>query len=482
MGRPLGLQSLRDFTGGQNTEVVDSLLPANSMRLIQNMDTDFIGALRVRKGTTAIGDQLQDNKNILGLFNFRDSGSGSNNQQIAGVNNSGDTQAVLKYNNAGTWTNISGGTSFTASAKFRFATFVDYVFIVNSARDAVKSWTGAGATALGTTNLTSAPVGEYITVFKDRLYIASTATYNDRLFFSSVPDATTLAITWAISTDYLDVNPDDGMNITGLANIGSLLLIFKDRALYRWNGSSTDADVIVNYGASSQEGICVHDGIAYFFNPGGIYGSNGGYPLKLSAPIQRWIDAIPGSYYTSVSMGADSKNVYASIGDVTVDSVAYTNVVLVYNLQSQTWTIRTYAEEIKRFANYIESDETENIMIGNDDGDVQRLNFGSTDTGTDIAYRVISKKLDFGSMAIVKSFSDVFVFGEKLPGAKTSIRTEESELYSPTDNLLERWWKRLKGIKNRGRYFILELSGSSRDGQGIFVGWEIVDLSDEGYD
>ena len=101
------LKQIRDFSGGQQTEISDYLTPMNAMRLIENMDTDIVGSLKVRLGTATLGTQLEDNKPILGLYNFQDSGAGTYSQQIAAVDNSGSTQAVTEYNNSGTWTAIT---------------------------------------------------------------------------------------------------------------------------------------------------------------------------------------------------------------------------------------------------------------------------------------------------------------------------------------------------------------------------------------
>ena len=471
------LQSLRDLSGGTVTEVIDALLPDNTFRLIQNMDSDVIGALRVRKGTTAIGDQLVDGKSVKGLYNFRDSGTGANSQQIAGIDNSGGTQAVLKYNNAGTWTDISGGTSYTAGAKFRFATFLDLAFIVNSAFDAVKSWSGSGA--LGTSQLTSVPVGQFINVFKSRLYIAGTSANPDRVYFSSIPDISG-NITWTTATDWLDVNPSDGMNITGLANTGTLLLIFKERALYRWNGRATDADLVVDIGTTSQESVASRNGATYFFNPYGIWITDGGYPIRISKPIQRWIDAISSSYHASVAGVCDDDHYYCSVGDVTVDGVAYANVVLTYTISTKTWSVRTYPEQITSFANYIGSSGQYGVMAGNDDGDVLDYNVGSTDAGSPISYRTKSKKLDFGAFAFVKEFSDVFMYADKLPGAQLFITVEDGAPRAQKSGLLA-WFWRFLGQKYRGRYFVFEVVGTSIDGQGELWGLEITNLSVSGY-
>ena len=470
----VGHQFIRDFMGGMVTDASDFRTPDNAMRLIQNMDTDILGSLRVRSGTTAIGNQVQDNKNCLGLYNFRDSGSGSNNQQIACFNNSGDSNAIAYYNNVGTWVAITGGSGFTASAKFRFATFTDYVFFVTSGFDTPLSWDGAAASSLGSTQLSSAPSGQFITVFKSRLYIASTSTNRDRVFFSSIISSAG-NITWDTTNDWLDVNPSDGQNITALANNGTLLLIFKDRAMYRWNGSATDPDLVIDVGCSSQESVATRNGQTFFFNPFGIYVTTGGFPKKISKEIQKWIDAIAGSYYSNVAGACDDDHYYCSIGDVTVDGEAFNNVVLVYELSTDTWTVRVYPEQVRLFANYIESDNTANIMVGNDDGDVQRFNNGSTDDGVVIPYRVKTKRLDFtgGSFAFEKEVTDVWVFGSTLPNAATRVYTDEDSRPQTLVETLKKWWSYANGLKYRGRWFVFELSGQSRDGQGEFFGWEI---------
>lgn len=479
MPSPIGHQLIRDFSGGQVSEASDSLTPMNVMRLILNMDGDVVGALRVRPGVTAIGNQIQDGKNCLGLYNFRDS-NGSNNQQVAVFNNSGDTQSVTYYNNAGTWTAIGSGSTFTASAKSRFTTFVDYVFRVSSAQETPKSWTGASGDSWGATNLTSVPSGKFICVYKARLYIAATSTYPDRLFFSSIPDATTQAITWDTTNDHLDVVPSDNGNITGLTVNGSLMLIFKDRAMYRWNGSSADPDRIIDVGCCSQESIATRRGTTFFCNDFGVFATTGGFPTWLSKPIDRWWKAISSSYLASLSAVCDDDNYYVSVGDVTVDGGLYSNAVYRYNISSQTWTIRSYAEQIYAFAEFVTSTNGASIMCGNDDGDVQEFNVGLTDATIPIMYRVRTKRMDFlGSFAFDKTFSEVHTFGFNLEGAETFVTTNDEEP-SSVGQALVRLWAFIKGLKYTGRWFVFELVGESKGGQGEFAGWEIGSPSTDG--
>jgi len=270
------------------------------------------------------------------------------------------------------------------------------------------------------------------------------------------------------------------MNITGLANTGTLILIFKERAMYRWNGRATDANLVVDFGTSSQESIASRNGRVYFFNPYGVYVTDGGYPTRISKPIHRWIEAIDPAYYGNVASVCDEDNYYCSIGDVTVDSVAYSNVVLVYTFSTQTWAVRTYQEQFRVFANFIDSSGNYRIMGGNDDGDVQDFNVGDTDAGTPVFYRLRTKKMDFGSSAYVKKFSDIFMFGSELLNAQTFIQADDGQL-KPVRWGLIGWFRRIFGLKNSGRRFTFELGGTSVDGQGVFDSWEIVDLGFDGY-
>jgi len=478
MGTPAGLQRIVNFNGGMVSEVSDVLTPDDVMRLILNMDADVLGTLRVRKGVTAIGNQVEDGKNCLGLFNFRDSGSGANNRQIAVFNNTGDVNAVTLYNNGGTWTAISGGSGFAANAKHRFATFLDYVFMVNSSFVEPKSWNGDIATSWGTTNLSSAPAGQFLTVFNSRLHIGGTSANPDRLYFSSIQDDG--SITWDTTNDWLDVNPADGMNMTAIANTGTLILIFKERAIYRWNGRATDANLVVDIGTTSQESVATRNGRVYFFNPYGIYVTDGGYPVRISKPIHRWIEAISPSYYDDVAGVTDEDHYYCSIGDATVDGAAYANVVLVFTFSTQTWAVRTYAEQPRVFANYIDSSGNYRVMLGNDDGDVQDMDVGDDDAGSSVFYRVRTKKMDFGSLSYIKKFSDIFMFGEELPNAQTFIKVDDG-LLKPVKWTLTSWFRRIFGLKNSGRQFTFELSGTSVDGQGTFLGWEIPSLEYDGF-
>src|SRR3990167_3647395 len=72
-------------------------IPLDAVSDVINFHFDEIGAAKLRAGTTRLGNDAFSG-NILGLYEFRDSGSGNNNQIIA-VNS---TEA--SYLDGSTWT------------------------------------------------------------------------------------------------------------------------------------------------------------------------------------------------------------------------------------------------------------------------------------------------------------------------------------------------------------------------------------------
>src|SRR3990167_9534048 len=91
-------QSFLNLTTGLITEgaVSEYRIPMDAVTESLNFKFNRIGSATLRKGTTLLGNQLSGN--ILGLYEFRDSGSGTNNQIVA-VNGT-----VLYYLSGSTWT------------------------------------------------------------------------------------------------------------------------------------------------------------------------------------------------------------------------------------------------------------------------------------------------------------------------------------------------------------------------------------------
>lgn len=326
--------------------VSENDMPDTAVLESLNFHFDAIGSAKLRKGLTVLGNNLGGT--VLGMHYFVDTVGSPTFTQLIVV---AGTQAL--YLNAGTYTAIRTG--LTASAKARFSTYLNYSFMVNG-QDATEVWDGnpAGGFSAGG-NASGAPIGSYIENFRGRMWIAGNATYPDRLYYSSVPEAVTLPIvTW--STDvttgqWIDISPSDGDTITALQRFRNVMIVFKTNHLYRvFDIGQTDPDPYYAVGTSSQESVIETKVGVYFHHSSGFYQYNVyGIVQEISRPIWDIVRAIPASAYPNIAgwIEADQDHIVWSIGNVTVNGVAYTNLCVRYTLSTQTWTHYSYAYAIE---------------------------------------------------------------------------------------------------------------------------------------
>lgn len=394
--RPLNQMN---FSGGMNTLSAPLLVKRDEAEIIRNYHLDTLGALTKRPGFWYFGDDFvgagsQTTGEIVNLYNHIATSSANNKFLLSrndvlesmvtttlnGAVAIGATSIVLtdatNFDTAGRievngdvinytgkssntltgvtgvekahasgdtvrqWTLEAAGSSGTG--RVRFVTFLDNTFDMNAGR-AVRGYQ-FGASVSVTTIGNNSTLGE---VFQDRLYHSGLSTAPSRLFFSSLPNGSS-NITWDTTNDYVDINPDDGDKITALKTGGTRLLVFKRYAVYTWKFGQTQADKIFDVGTPAQETVQNKHGITFFANENGVYAWNFGseaQPRLISRKVQKWVDAISTATLESTTQGLaggiDNNHYYLWIGDVTVDSRSYTNVVLVYHIFLDAWTVYT---------------------------------------------------------------------------------------------------------------------------------------------
>lgn len=425
----------RDWRYGMNDSVANALLPDQYLRLALNVSTDEadgnkLGNVRGRNGYAIIGSQITSGKNILGLGLWSNS-AGTSTQLVATVNDAGDTKSQTYYLDGSTWTEIgTTPTSFTAGSTMRFATFLDLLWAAN-ADDSILTWDGTASSNWGTTQATSAPQGNLITPFYSRMNISGNSTNPSRVNYSSFPDASN-NITW--SGSYLDVNPNDGDKITALERNSGLLLVFKNRYLYTWNGVQTQADPIIDIGTPTQESVQTVRGITHFFgttyDSAAIYQYRGEYPIEISRPVRGWLDSMSASNYSSVATWKDEDHFYCYLGDITyIDGIAYSNVVLRYSISKDTWAVYTLADGITASTVRIETSGTQTVVLGDDDGSVHTWNSGNTDNGSNIEYRLRTKEYEFGSRHRIKTINRFAVYSEQPQMVSVRCRVDGKKWY-----------------------------------------------------
>ena len=490
---------LRDFRKGtwRKSSVSESLVPENSVSHSLNVNFDeIIGKAKVRPGTTRMGATVATNRTPLGLHELVTSGGETN--ALIGVY-SGVSNGTTYYFTGSAWaeaTNTVLGISNTA--KHRFARLGGRSYRVNGAQEMSSSVDGVSWATTNTIGVAAGIFPSLVFRSKGRLLAAGAnsttslgVNLRGRVYFSSVIDLNAdPSLSWNINNDtgdWIDINPDDGSDLTGFAETSGLILIFKENAMYRLNtvAKTVDTDNIFPFGARAQEGIVNCQGIVYYFSGYDIRRTNGGFPEQISRlGVQDWIDAIPQSFWGDVSAGTDGINVYFSIGDVTLNQnqnneKTYNNIELKFSPRDESWSVHSYADEFRFFAQYTDSTNGRKMVGSDTDGDVQRLNLGTTDNLGVINFELETQEIEFGNRAHVKSVSDnIFILTDNGLDSTFAVKAEDKD-YKVLSNSMNKRVNKAK-INSEGRWFTFKWFGQSQNKPQIFEGFRVENITDRG--
>lgn len=483
MSQPLPAQFYRDHSGGMVAEINETLGLPNVVKVGLNVDFDVeIGSAVTRLGTGIVGSQLVAGMPVLGLQDFRDA-DGSNHALLAAINASGGgTSVVYKV---GTGTIVTG---LTASKKMRFVTFLDSILMINGADDE-RSYDGATViTTGGAFDLGNVPGSNKCNIgleWLSRVYLAGDTANPDRLYYSSTPVSG--AISWTSGNGYIDVEPEDGAGgIKGLGKVPGFLLIFKERSMTRWNFDSAFPESLIDLGTPSHESIVSAGGICAFFSASsrdtrGFYITNGDRPTPISHDrlrnIKKWVDAIPTANEANIAGWGTSRYFAWSVGDLTVDGQAYTNVVLRWNRILDQWSVRSYPSEFKVFSSYVDGTGNNTIVGGDDNGQVIELDKSATYTDYNakpIEFEVQYHEENFGYNQ-VKVIGKQFVVNSKnMQGARLEIDTEDEKYH------LGEIQKRVSVMENKedikDNLFRFSIKGTVNGARGVLKEIEIPEV------
>lgn len=459
--------------------VAESQIPLDAVTESLNFKFNRIGAATLRDGTTLLGTGGVLSGNLLGLYEFRDSGSGTNNRIIA-VNGT-----VVYYLSGSTWT--SKRTSLTSASKARFTTFLDYVWMVNGT-EATAIWDGAAANSFLTTgNAASAPTGQFIENFRSRVWIAGNSTYPDRIYYSSLPSAaTTPVVTWdtnVVTGQWIDISPSDGENITALKRSKNSLLIFKNNHIYRiYSVTQGDPDPKITVGTYSAESVVESKAGIFFHHPSGFYKYVDGEPEEISKPIIDIIKNITVANYSKVCgwLETAGDDVVWSVGDVTINGILYSNLEVRYTISTQTWTHYTKPTQALVASRYNDG-TTLFQLVGDNNGNVLKVDTGLDDNGTPISYSLIHRWYNVdGINANRKDLTKLLFSHEKGAGGNISWQNEDSIVNDWTPLLqLQAKNTPINNANVRGRKCRFRLSGVSSGGPFTYNGFEILEGKSE---
>jgi hypothetical protein len=459
----------RDFLKGRITDysLNTSLIPENSISNSFNVNFDeILGAGKVRKGTTLLGSVVVSGKTPLGMTEFVGP-SGTPNLLLSvfkGVSNS----TIYYYDTS--W-HASTINTLSNVDKCRFATLGGRSFIVNGYT--MLSSTDGNVWSNTNCITTDSVFPSLIYRYKQRLLAGGNYTNRDRVYFSSVinPNSSPF-ITWnttATTGDYIDVNPDDGDNLTGFSDVANLLLVFKSKSFYRMDiiNKTVDSETVYDEGAVSQEAITKCQGMVYFYSGTAIYSTNGGYPTQISRlGVQDLIDLVPQANWKDVALGSDTFNVYVSLGLVTLNGLQ-NYYVLKFSIRDQSWSVHYYPTHHYFYLKFTDSNGRL-VRFADDSGYVQTLNLGKTDNSTPIFYSLETQEIDFSNRDATKKITDKIV----IYGRNMIYKLINSQLLK-TVNIVE-------NLNIEGKYFKFKWSGNTSGASPVFEGFHIPELVDQG--
>jgi len=332
------------------------LLTPDKHKVIYNGSFNNFGKWEARAGNTKISDV--GSGNLLGMHD---------------ASFSDGTHVHIGHNTTKVYNLQSGAqlgsATWTTGLTTEYANFLNLVFVVNGT-DAMSTITSTG-TKVTTTNVTSAPVSNYIVRHGSRLWTNDTTNLR-RVHRSSVP--TSGAITWDTSLEFFDVD-SSGDKVTGIHSARNTVMAFTNIDVEIRYFTRARLGVLTGVGTLSHRSIITKQGTTYWSHPdkdagfAGIYAYNGtgADEAKLvSSPIQDVFDAMTDTQWDNiVAWEEGSSLVFYLGGDVSMDYGTVNAVSL--NLKNNGWSTHYYPYTILCAGTFLNSTSlTTESYIGDD--------------------------------------------------------------------------------------------------------------------
>lgn len=280
---------------------------------------------------------------------------------------------------------------------------------------------------------------------KNRLFISEladnskfTRTSTDSKLNNSteVPGAT--VFTSGTAANYIDIQPDDGDKIMGLAVFQDYVVIFKQFAIYQMdfdtNGDPTVVLITRSAGCVSHKSIVPVENDLYFMSREGVrvLGNQANYfnsirTSLISTPIKPTIDDITELQFTRCNAVYFNKQYILNI-----PTTSGTNdKTIVWHTNYKAWSIwnNTNSDSMLRYINT--SNEETLLFLGYSGTQVYKFTPDIyTDNGSPISAYFLSKVYDFANPDITKYFLDLGIIFRAVSGTfNIQVYTDNNELY-----------------------------------------------------
>jgi len=404
---PIGYKS---NSGGLNSTFGPLTLQDNESSKLQNVDFDRSGSVLKRNGYTTLNSSAFNSGATWTSLHWFELSSGTDYL----IGTCGNKLAKMDSLD-GTWDDITGSLTITAGNNnhFQWTTFLDTALGTNSV-DVPVQWTGSGNGSAMTvpTGLTKA---KYITVFNNYVFLAnvtvSGTAHPSRVYWSDLK-----ALTWT-ATNFVDIDRNDGQEITGLKVLGNKLIIPKERSIH--GGTFTgDTDIPFVFEKTPSHVGCaagytpqdIDNGLV-FFSQDGLYYFDGNNSFKVSDRVTQTLETFAKTRFpNAVTAYQKSKNRYWMSCTNSGDSTH--NRCLVWDSFNNAFSVYK-GHNANCYAIVFTSGE-ERIYFGDYSGYVYRADTGANDnpagTSTAIDAYYYTKWFDYGDIVNQKGTPQVYIY------------------------------------------------------------------------
>lgn len=374
---------------------------------------------------------IETNMSPTGFFDFHQ--SPTMQRALVTINNAAGTNLQLLYHDspyatAGAWTAISIGTTWNAfeDSAVEMESFLGYCFFVgyDSTDDAfLPVATLTGTTFSTTDGTTDMPQGKFIKRYRDRIYLLNTRTggtnYPYRVYFTNAG-----VRTWDLTNNFVDF--DYGSEITGGGVVGDLLLAFTPYQCWFYN--QVQRKVLFNQGCVAHRTIKNYAQALFFANTEGVWITKGGEPTLISQDVRNFIKAStnPAGWFAEINQ--DEYWLYIG-STVTVrtdgESFSYSNCVLIYNINENTWRVRELGHIPTIFmGSYNRTTGIQSMHIGATNGYAYTVSLPDASSptysyaGSDISALFRTRPLDLGDQVNEKIVEKIYGYAGRAQGLK----------------------------------------------------------------
>jgi len=401
------------LAGGINKNVSPFLFQDGEMEDVQNFTTPKIGVLKKTGDYSLTNARITASQDMLGGVDFKRA-DGTHEHYVA---IDGSANAGIYKDSGSAWVTQSQSLTKANKVRFAYSSTLDSLFASNYV-DATRSYNGTSWST--STFVTDAPKSKYIVDFAQRIYLLNCTVGSDSFFNRAYRSSiiTNDTATWDTTLDWIAF----GDAVTGVGKNGENMFVGCKNSI--WVFTPTDASYRV-----SEKGCVSHDGIADYntwtFYPSfdGMYVFDGSSITKISSAVQEFWTAIANANLSKIKAKVRGDHLYVSIGDVTVDSRALTNVVLDYDILQNMWTRMTLAENVEDMHLYTESTGIE-LFIGNDDGEVFQMFDGEDQYSSPISSFIETPWYYGSGPTEIDDFSKLWVHGKQCSGLKVKYRID----------------------------------------------------------